>query len=108
MKLPKFEDLKKFPGNKVFGKKEKGLGKFHIACVDCGKPINIDDTSCPRSVKKLLKRNLKMRGIAMLTLEKLRARCPECEAKAKAKGGKDLTKDEAFKTATERNDEGVD
>jgi len=88
MKLPSIKSIKSFPGNKVLGKKEKGLGPLQIPCYDCGKGIDIDDTSCPKKLKNLFKRNLKMRGVVMMTLHKMRARCPGCEAKSKDKGVK--------------------
>lgn len=76
------------PTNALLGKKEKGLGDFHIECVDCGELINLDDTSCPKKIKKIIKRNLKMRGIAMLALQKMNPRCSDCQKKFLEKGGK--------------------
>lgn len=89
MKLPGIKDIRKFSGDKVLGKKEKGLGKFMIECVDCGCMIDIDRTTCPRKIKNLVKRNIKMRAVAMIALQKMSPRCPDCHKKFLAKGGKE-------------------
>lgn len=88
MKKKLFSKLKSFPGNKTFGKKEKGLGSFMIACKDCGTLIDIDKTNCPNKIKKLVKRNMKMRGVALIALEKMNPRCPKCHQAFLEKGGK--------------------
>ena len=70
--------------NKAFGKKEK-LGEFYIPCTTCGKLISLNNTNCPRKIKKLIKRNLKTRTIAMMALAKTKPQCAECSKKKEIK-----------------------
>lgn len=76
--------------NKVIGLKEKGLGDFNIFCYTCGKPVNINDTNCPKHVKKLVKRNMHTRATVSLLMSKLGAQCHECARKVKLPGPKTL------------------
>lgn len=76
--MDKFRKIPSMPGNITLGKKEKDLGNFKIECIDCKTLIDIDETNCPRRIKKMIKRNMKMRGIAMIALERMNPRCSKC------------------------------
>lgn len=95
--------------SKAVGKKEKDLDEFLVQCVDCGTAIDIDDTNCPRKIRKLIKRNMKTRSIAALTFHKFNARCPRCHDHFMSTSTDEdesfITKEEAFDRAQEAVDE---
>lgn len=69
------------------GKPEKDAQQtpFLISCKTCGKQIDLEETTCPKSVKKHIIRNWKSRAAAQLILSKLNTQCSECAMKSKPK-----------------------